>query len=292
MIKLKLTKEEIFLVIIEVAKRKYENINRQLQEQLYKYSATGLFNRYYLIKKGTEFLKKGKFNAIAVIDVRDLHTYNEIFRYGTTDRILREVGLKIKEFCGNNCLIGNLDSGRFWLLLNLENKSEEKTKKVFGDLIRKLTSKELAIEINNETILVLLAVNIGVAFYPEHGNNITELLISAELATDHSKKKGINRVEIFVEKQKKEIEENIWIEENLRKAIRSGVIEEQIFPKFQLKVSPFSGDITGVEVLMRWKLHNNIFKVVTIAEKMGLIEYLFEVLVKKTLPVIKKNLAN
>lgn len=288
MLKLKISKENVLLVIIEAATRKLESINRQLQYQLYRYSVTGLYNRKFLMEKGNEFLEEG-YNVLAVIDIRNLRTYNEIFGYDTTDKILRKIADRIRELCEDSCIIGNLDSGRFWLLSKIRGKNKvEETEKRAQMLIDNLTKDELTISIDHEEIVILLALNIGIAFYPEHGRDISELLKAAEMATDRAKASKVNTYRIFEESFRKEVEENIWIEENIRKAIRTGEIEEQIYPVFQIKVNPSTEEVTGVEVLMRWKLHPNIGKVVGIAEKTGLINTLFEIMLKKAIPTMLK----
>lgn len=287
----KLSREQILLVIIEAAVKKFETINQKLQDQLYRYGVTNLFNRKYLLEQGNQYLKGGKYNTLVVVDVRNLRTYNEIFGYDTTDKILRALALKIREYCGKSCLVGSLDSGRFWILAKIEGENKEKlAEEKAKELIKFLSDDELKIKINREELIFLVALNIGIAFYPQHGRDIGELLMAAEMATDKAKDKGMNTVILFQEDFKKEVEENIRIEEQLRKAIKTGKIEQQIYPVFQLKVNPNSQEVAGVEVLMRWKLHPQIFKVILIAEKTGLIKDLFEVLIKKTVPVIKSAL--
>jgi diguanylate cyclase (GGDEF)-like protein len=285
MIKIKLTREEILLVIIEAAVKKFEALYRQLQQQLYRYSVTGLYNRKYLLEQGDRLLKEGRRNALAVIDIRNLKTYNEIFGYETTDKILRAIAKKIKSYCGKYCILGNLDSGRFWVLTRLEPAEAEK---VLRDFIKFLTEEELTIKLDNEEFIILVSLNVGMAFYPEHGKDIAELLMAAEMATDRAKSMGTDTYLIFKSEYRKEIEENIQIESLLRRSIKSGEIEQQVYPVFQLKVNPQTEEVTGAEVLMRWKLHPKIYKVILVAENTGLIKELFNILVEKTVPVMKE----
>jgi diguanylate cyclase (GGDEF)-like protein len=287
MIKIKLTREEILLVIIEAAVKKFEALYRQLQQQLYRYGVTGLYNRKYLLEKGNRLLEEGKRNTLAVIDIRNLKTYNEIFGYETTDKILRAIAQKIKRYCGKHCILGNLDSGRFWVLTKLERQEAEK---ILQDFIKFLTEEELTIKVDGEEFVILVSLNVGMAFYPEHGKDIAELLMSAEMATDRAKGLGTNTYLIFREEFRKEVEENIQIESLLRRSIRSGEIEQQVYPVFQLKVNPQTEELTGAEVLMRWKLHPKIYKVILVAENTGLIKELFNILVKKTVPVMEEVL--
>lgn len=280
MLKLKLTKEEILLTIIKAATKKYE-------EQLYLHPATKLYNRRYLMEFGDLLLQEKAFKTLVVFDVRNLHTYNEIFGHRVTDGILRSLGGKIREFCGKGCLVGSLECGRFWLL----TKEKEEVPKLLKDLINYLTSKELKVRVDRTPISVLISLNGGYAFYPEHGKTIANLLIAADIAADRSKEQGTNTFTVYDKSLEKPLRENLEIEARLREAIKSGAIEGQIYPVFQLKVDPKTNRITGAEVLMRWTEHGQIFKVIQVAEKTGLLDTLFEVLVKKSADVIKRALS-
>ena len=298
MLKLKYPKERILLFIIEAVTKKFEKINRQLVESLHTYSVTGLKNRKYLFEFGDKFLKEEKYNTLAVVDIRNLRKYNEIFGHETTDKILKAIADEILNYCGEHCFIGNLDSGRFWILTKLEGETEEELlkeaiPKVEG-LINKLTRDELNIVLNEEELTILVSLNVGIAFYPFHGENIRELLQNAEIATDRAKEKGINVYEFFNEEFKKHIEENIWIEEQLRKAVRENKLQEQIEPYFQIKVSP-KGEITGVEILLRWfpegwkEPYRFTGRVIQVAEQTGLINDLFKVILEKSIPVMEES---
>ncbi len=291
MIKVKLSRDQILLVIIEAAVKKFELINKKLQQQIYRYSATNLFNRKYLLEKGNQYLKENKYNTLALVDIRNLRTYNEIFGYEATDKVLKALAQKIREYCGKNCLVGNLDLGRFWVLTKIEGENREKIveEKVKG-LIEFITGEELKIKIDEEELIILISLNVGIALHPQHGETINELLMSAEMATDRAKDRGINTVLFFQKEFKEDVEENIHIEERLRRAIKTGEIKDQIYPVFQLKVNPQTGEVTGVEVLMRYKLFPKIFKVILVAEKTGLIKELFKVLLEKSIPAMETAL--
>lgn len=290
MLKLKLSKDSILLVIIEASVKKFETINKRLQQQLFRDIVTGLYNRKFLLKKGDNLLNEG-YNTLIVIDIRHLRAYNEVFGHDTTDKILRKIAEEIKKLCNSDCIIGSLDAGRFWLLSSIKDSEREKVAKEYIEkLIKYLTSEELRVNINDEDLIILIALNAGIAFYPEHGKDIAELLRAAEIAADRAKAEKANTYSIFDISYKKLIEENIWIEEQLRKAIKSGKIEDQIYPVFQIKVNPHSEQISGVEVLMRWKLYPQIYRVINVAEKTGLINELFKILIKKAIPYMKKAL--
>jgi len=112
MLKLKYPKERILLFIIEAVTKKFERINHQLMESLHTYSVTGLKNRKYLFEFGDKFLKEEKYNTLAVVDIRNLRKYNEIFGHETTDKILKAIADEILNYCGEHCFIGKETSTR------------------------------------------------------------------------------------------------------------------------------------------------------------------------------------
>jgi len=284
----KLTKEQILLVIIEAAVKKLELINKKLREQVYQYSVTGLYNRKFLLDKGNFFLKEEGYDTLAVLDVRNLRTFNEIFGYNTTDRILKHLSERLKEYCGKDCVLGNLDAGKFWILTKLGENKEKISIEKAKNLLKFLSSEELTLKEQGEPLSLPISVSIGIAFYPQHGKNIKELLMSAEIAVHKAKDFGEPHIQIFKPSYRLQIEENLKIEEILKKSINNGDIYKLLNPHFQLKIETENENIHGAEVLMRFSFTPNTYKVVLVAEKIGLIGKLFKVLVEKSLNTIKE----
>ncbi|NPA13644.1 MAG: phosphodiesterase [Aquificae bacterium] len=279
----KITKEQILLSIINAATYKYKLINQKLKSQLLKHHITGLFNRRYLLIYGDNLLKR--YNTLYIVDIRNLRTYNEIFGYEIVDQFLKAVAQKIKTFCGKECLLGSLDLGRFWILLHQKEEKEAIEKAL--SLVEYLTAKEISIKTQTKELSLLLSINVGIGIYPKHGKNIEELLTNAEIAADRAKYKGENTVEIFKEDYRQDIELNLEIEHQLKFAIKHGTLKGEIFPVFQARVNPVNENIVAAEILMRWKKYSPA-RFIPVAERTGLLRYMFDVLVENSIPVLKE----
>lgn len=99
-----------------------------------------------------------------------------------------------------------------------------------------------------------ISASIGVVFYPEHGNNLQDLLINADAAMMLSKEQGRNTYSVFnhsIDQQKNNRSQSKLIKD-LYKAV-----EEQQFVLFYQPKFTADSKICGVEALIRWK-HPNL----------------------------------
>ena len=117
-----------------------------------------------------------------------------------------------------------------------------------------------------------ISSSIGIAMYPDHGNNLQDLLINADAAMLMSKYQGRNTYSVFsysVDQQ--EAKSQTKLINDLYKAVE----EQQFILFYQPKFTTKSHEICGVEALIRWNhpslglLTPNMF--ITGAEKTGLI---------------------
>ena len=113
--------------------------------------------------------------------------------------------------------------------------------------------------------------SIGIASFPEDGDDIDTLVSNADMAMYHAKESGKNAVRAFSGTMSVRSLEYLDLEHSLRRAISNNELELHYQPKLGLK----SGEITGVEALLRWNHPERGFvspaKFVPIAEEAGLI---------------------
>jgi predicted signal transduction protein with EAL and GGDEF domain len=93
-----------------------------------------------------------------------------------------------------------------------------------------------------------VSMSVGVVMYPRDGDNLTELMKHSDIAMNTAKREGRNRI-LFYEEDIKEI--NSWhvrMINNLQYAIS----EEQFILYYQPQFKLDTGEITGMEALVRW----------------------------------------
>lgn len=94
-----------------------------------------------------------------------------------------------------------------------------------------------------------LTASAGISMYPKDGNSVESLMISADTAMYNAKNRGLNLYAFYSPEMNATTREKIVLESSLRKAIDNG--ELRLF--YQPQVDIASGEIKGVEALLRWQ---------------------------------------
>ncbi|MBK5264835.1 MAG: bifunctional diguanylate cyclase/phosphodiesterase, partial [Alphaproteobacteria bacterium] len=93
-----------------------------------------------------------------------------------------------------------------------------------------------------------LGASIGVAFYPQHGETLHDLLRSADVAMYQAKDKGRRRVEFFSEELANVIAGRAELERDLRIALE----RNEFLLQFQPQLDVTTGRVIAAEALVRW----------------------------------------
>jgi EAL domain-containing protein (putative c-di-GMP-specific phosphodiesterase class I) len=121
-----------------------------------------------------------------------------------------------------------------------------------------------------------LTASIGIALYPEHGNDAETLLSKADMAMHNAKNLGGNRHQMFVEHMSDEVQLRVRMEDDMWRALENNEFVLHYQPVIDLK----SGAIRGAEALLRWPNAQGTWhspeEFIPISEKCGLIVPLSE----------------
>ena len=93
-----------------------------------------------------------------------------------------------------------------------------------------------------------LGASIGIACYPDHGDTLSALLRSADIAMYHAKHEGRNRAEMFTAELALEAADRAELERDLLLALQ----RDEFILEFQPQVEATSGRIVTAEALIRW----------------------------------------
>ena len=133
--------------------------------------------------------------------------------------------------------------------------------------ILKLMTKPFTIESHE----LFITCSIGIALYPKDGTNAKTLLQNADGALYLAKNKGRNNAQFCTAEMNVKALERLTLENDLRQALN----RRELILHYQPRVDMISGEITGMESLVRWQhpVHGLLYptQFIPIAEESGLI---------------------
>jgi diguanylate cyclase (GGDEF)-like protein len=216
---------------------------QRLNYLAYYHAQTGLPNRALLLERLAHAMQPGARLAVLVVDVRRFRLVNESLGRDAGDALLHALAQRLREASREADHVGHLAGDQFALVLTGCDTHEAFARAISDTLTRathagfRLAAQELA---------VTLAA--GAAWYPDDGADAETLLRNAETAMKHAK----SQTDVYVAYQPRmnaRMAEALAMETRMRRALR----EEQFVLHYQPKVATLTGDIRGLEALLRWQ---------------------------------------
>lgn len=180
--------------------------------------------------------------ALMFIDLDHFGTINDTFGHGCGDIVLRRVGLRLKMGLGGIAHVGRIGGDEFVALvpLHADAPSVEAVVERIVQLMR--------MPVGNEEISLQLTPSVGVVLAPEHGADADRLIRHADFAMYEAKRCGRDRVVRFSAAMRAAATQRSEALARLRHA----AFEREFDLYYQTQHEAASGEITGVEVLLRW----------------------------------------
>lgn len=230
---------------------------------------TGLPNRRMFQNRLEQGIKKTKRSglpfALMLFDLDHFKQVNDTYGHGTGDILLKDTAMRLSSCVRETDFIARLGGDEFIVILyELENP------KVVERVAHKILSKLAEpFQINNEVAYV--SSSIGIAFYPENGNDIDTLLRNADQAMYASKKRGRNCFSYFTPSMQESAQARWRLIDDLHNALPNN----QFHVHYQPIVELSTGIIRKAEALIRWHhpTHGliNPAEFIPVAEETGII---------------------
>ncbi|MCF6094378.1 EAL domain-containing protein [Microaerobacter geothermalis] len=285
--------DKLMAVIMDVEKgRDYIAEKRFIEEKVYhlieKDLLTGVYNKYYFEKKINEIIcqaeKKGENVALFFIDLDKFKEINDTMGHEFGDKIIQKATNSIKNILPRNCLLGRYGGDEFMVLAYpLKGKDEAYQ---IGKEIMRVFEDPCVVEDHK----IYLTASIGIAIYPKHGKDSSQLIKKADISMFCAKeeKEGGDKIKIYAEDMSKKITEKFQIRNYMKDAVKNGEISIHYQPIIDIK----TGKIQGAEALMRWDSQTlgwmSPEKFIPIAEETGQIGYLGKYVLEKVCQDIKR----
>jgi len=219
-----------------------------IEKLAYYDSLTGLPNRSLLKDRAnTTLIKASRDNskfAILFLDLDHFKLINDTLGHAIGDQLLIYIASKLKGVLREADTISRIGGDEFIILLS-EIKSVEDAEMISKKILNTLNA-EHTIKSNK----LHITTSIGIAIYPESGENLDELMTNADTAMYEAKKHGRNTYTLYSKEMSDHISKIIMVEQDLRASIKNPE-EFEVF--YQPKIDSSSGHISGAEALVRWR---------------------------------------
>lgn len=238
-------------------------------------SLTNIPNRRLFIKNLSQSIKRAKRHddykfAILFLDLDHFKDINDGLGHLTGDKVILHISQKLQNCVRANDTIARFGGDEFTVLLDGINGIDDAIDA--ANRIQIILSQPLIIEGRE----FYVTGSIGVLMYSHKYHSSEAMLRDADTAMYKAKLSGRARYAIFSDEMHTSAVNRIQIEHDLRKAIQG----EDLKVYYQPIVSLRSGNITGVEALLRWHhpqkgiVYPNEF--IPLAEEIGIIALLTE----------------
>ncbi|MEO5695556.1 MAG: EAL domain-containing protein [Burkholderiaceae bacterium] len=179
--------------------------------------------------------------ALLFIDLDGFKPVNDTFGHNSGDRVLEQVGQRLKEFARGTGLTARIGGDEF-LLLATGITSSASVAKLAQRLIETLSQPY-----KFDDREVGISCSIGIALYPQKCES-SKLIARADAAMYASKRAGGSRHSFYTPEMDADVQQNFDLLRDLRQALAKGELE--LF--YQPKIDARSGKVTATEALLRW----------------------------------------
>jgi len=219
--------------------------------------------------------------AVLYLDLDDFKNINDSFGHDVGDKLLIEVANRLRNLLRESDFASRLGGDEFCMLIN-DIKGNDSAENVAKRCLE-LLSKPFLLEGRE----FFPHASIGIAVYPQDGNDANVLIKAADTAMYEAKKAGKKQYLLYEAAMTDAAHHRLTIEDDLRTALK----EQQFELYYQPKISLTSGKIVSVEALIRWNHPGDGLRApdsfIPDAERLGLITKLGQWVVREACSQIK-----
>ena len=208
---------------------------------------TGLPNRALFNEELQRALARaerhGRPVTLFFMDLDRFKNINDTLGHQFGDRVLQETAKRLSACVREGDIIARLGGDEFVLLVE-----ELGDPAALAEIARKLLTAVSDLgTIDGQELNVSLSI--GICGYPTDGRDAKALLAGADIAMYRAKEQGRNGFCFYSAELKSHTPENLALEAGLR----HGLERNEFRVHYQPKIDMASGEITGVEALLRWQ---------------------------------------
>jgi len=208
---------------------------------------TGLPNRAVFLDRLRQALARARRQrrqgALLLVDLDHFKGVNDTLGHERGDRLLVETAERLSAAVRETDTVARLGGDEFALILpELEGADS-------ADLVARKVLEALARPIRLEGDELHGAASLGIALFPDDGDNPQDLLRHADLALYRAKATGGRTAAFYTPSLNRRVQARNTLVQELHQAVAEGSFELRYQPQIALD----SGRTTGVEALVRWR---------------------------------------
>ena len=180
--------------------------------------------------------------ALMFLDLNDFKQVNDQYGHDIGDALLCACAERLVSCLRSSDSVARVGGDEFTLLLEDSHSCGDLAHladKIIAEISRPYTLRRMQVSIS---------CSIGIAVYPAAGEDAEQLMSSADAAMYQSKKSG-GRYAFFTDAMNIEARQRLQLEADLQGSLQRQEFELVYQPRVDLR----SGDVVGVEALLRWQ---------------------------------------
>jgi diguanylate cyclase (GGDEF)-like protein/PAS domain S-box-containing protein len=196
--------------------------------------------------------REQKHIALLYMDFDHFKNINDTLGHGAGDEFLRYMAGRLKGCVRDFDTVARLGGDEFLIMLVEINEGENGHQLSFEDVVKRKT-EEILVRVAKPCVIhemeFSVTASVGIAIFPQGGDDPHVLLRNADTAMYRSKRKGRNTYEVFTPEMSDVIMKRVEIDNKLRRALEHG----DFYLKYQALMDTRTQTIIGAEALIRWE---------------------------------------
>jgi diguanylate cyclase len=202
---------------------------------------TGLGNRRSFTADVDAAIAADRPFALLMIDLDQFKELNDTLGHHVGDELLRGVGPRLRDAMSPGAVVARLGGDEFGVLLRGgdDETAAATARQLRGALARPFVLADISVHVG---------ASVGIALFPEHSRDASELLRHADVAM-YGAKRGRTGHEVYASDDDHHSRERLELAGEMRHALA----DDQLALYYQPAADLATGDLIGVEALVRWR---------------------------------------
>lgn len=181
--------------------------------------------------------------AVLFLDLDYFKNINDTLGHDIGDLLLLHAALRLEDMLHEDAITARMGGDEFAIFIPYFREKDDLIKLATGIL------QALSSPFHIESQELYMSASMGIAIYPEHGEDMHVILKNAASAMYKVKELGRNGYQIY----SSDINEKILQKFNLQKSLRRAIENQELVLHYQPKVDGQTGEMVGMEALVRWQ---------------------------------------